>query len=438
MNVNYLDTSKLPYPFCPGCSHGKILNLINEALTLLKLPPHKVVIVTDIGCVGLSDQYFHTHAFHGLHGRSVCYAEGIHLVNPELKVIVLMGDGGAGIGGHHLLNAARRNMDITVVLFNNMNFGMTGGEHSVTTPPDFTTSTTWSGQFETPFRIAETLKLNGATFVARRAFYDKDLAEILAEALNHEGFSYVEVMEYCTAYLVAKNKIRKKELEHLLTHGPFPRLTHQRTDVPTYRSAYTQHFNAISRTGQNHQLIHPEFHHSLEKPLTFLFAGSAGMKIQSSAHLLARAFLYSGGYASIVSDYPVTVKTGYSLAFVQLSPEPIHSIGFQVPHVLLLISTDGLHKARRYIPRMTPGSTIVTTLQDEFSIEREDLRILPFVLQNICPKPSREMQAFATILWYLRKHPIFPLEAFEKAIHMSFRTQLAQKYLHIYRAILQS
>ena len=104
------------YPFCPGCSHALVLDQLNAALIRLQLDPHQVVIVTDIGCVGMSDQYFEVNAFHGLHGRAITYATGIKLANPNLAVIVLMGDGGAGIGGHHLLNAARRNIGITVLV----------------------------------------------------------------------------------------------------------------------------------------------------------------------------------------------------------------------------------------------------------------------------------------------------------------------------------
>ena len=128
----YRNTS--PYPFCPGCGHSLINDQLNKALVKLQLDPSQVVLVSDIGCVGLSDQYFLTSAFHGLHGRSVAYASGIKLAHPELKVIVTMGDGGCGIGGTHLINAARRNVGVTVLVFNNFNFGMTGGEHSVTTP----------------------------------------------------------------------------------------------------------------------------------------------------------------------------------------------------------------------------------------------------------------------------------------------------------------
>ena len=104
-----------PYPFCPGCGHGSILDHLDKALVALQIDPGKVVIVSDIGCAGLSDQYFGTNAFHGLHGRSITYAAGIKLARPELTVIVIMGDGGTGIGGAHLLSVARRNIGVTIL-----------------------------------------------------------------------------------------------------------------------------------------------------------------------------------------------------------------------------------------------------------------------------------------------------------------------------------
>ena len=132
--AKYIDEARLPYFFCPGCGHGRIIDALNAALIKLELDPREIVIVTDIGCVGLSDKYFVTNTLHGLHGRSLTYATGVKLANPDLKVIVLIGDGGCGIGGHHLLNAARRNIGVTTLVFNNLNYGMTGGEHSVSTP----------------------------------------------------------------------------------------------------------------------------------------------------------------------------------------------------------------------------------------------------------------------------------------------------------------
>ena len=171
------------------------------------------MIVTDIGCQGLGDQYFTTNAFHGLHGRSIAYATGIKLADPDLKVIVMMGDGGTGIGGAHLLNAARRNIGLTVLVFNNFNFGMTGGEHSVTTPPGGVTATTRGGNLERPLDICATVAVNGAGFVWRGTAFDRDLPDVIAEAVRSECFALLDIWELCTAYYVPNNEFTRKALE---------------------------------------------------------------------------------------------------------------------------------------------------------------------------------------------------------------------------------
>ncbi|MCX7670686.1 MAG: thiamine pyrophosphate-dependent enzyme, partial [Anaerolineae bacterium] len=180
-----------PYPFCPGCSHGLILNALDRALVKLGRDPRRIVIVSDIGCHGLSDQYFITNAFHGLHGRSIAYASGIKLADPDLTVIVLIGDGGVGIGAAHLVSAARRNIGLTVLVFNNFNFGMTGGEHSVTTPSGGVTATTRGGNPERPLDLCATVAANGAGFAWRGTAFDRDLAEVVVAALESECFAPV-------------------------------------------------------------------------------------------------------------------------------------------------------------------------------------------------------------------------------------------------------
>ncbi len=201
------------YPFCPGCGHGLILNQLNMALIRLELDPKRVVIVTDIGCQGLGDQYFVTNAFHGLHGRSIAYATGIKLADPDLKVIVLIGDGGTGIGGAHLLNASRRNIGLTVLVFNNFNFGMTGGEHSVTTPLGGITATTRAGNLERPLDLCATVAANGAGLAWRGTAFDKDLAEVIARAVRSECFALLDIWELCTAYYVPNNEFSRKSIE---------------------------------------------------------------------------------------------------------------------------------------------------------------------------------------------------------------------------------
>ena len=209
--------NETPYPFCPGCGHGPILDHLNRALQLCDLDPRRVVLVSDIGCSGLSDQYFATNAFHGLHGRSITYASGIKFANPELTVVVIMGDGGTGIGGTHIISAARRNVGITVLVFNNFNFGMTGGQHSATTPAGGVTSTTPGGSLELPLDICATVAANGASYVYRGTSFDPDLPERIAAAIRCDGFGLLDIWELCTAYYVPRNALSRKALGETMT-----------------------------------------------------------------------------------------------------------------------------------------------------------------------------------------------------------------------------
>ena len=119
-----------PPVFCPGCSHDRVLKVLDQVFVRMDLSGNQIAMVSDIGCSGLFDTFFNTHALHGLHGRALTYAAGLKLCRPDLNVVVTMGDGGLGIGGAHVLAACRRNLDLTLLVLNNFNFGMTGGQCS--------------------------------------------------------------------------------------------------------------------------------------------------------------------------------------------------------------------------------------------------------------------------------------------------------------------
>jgi 2-oxoglutarate ferredoxin oxidoreductase subunit beta len=350
-----------PYPFCPGCGHGPILDRLDEAFASLGIDPAKVVLVSDIGCAGLSDQYFATSAFHGLHGRSITYATGIKLANPDLTVVVVMGDGGTGIGGAHLLGAARRNIGITVIVMNNLNFGMTGGQHSTTTPESAITSTTPGGNLEHPLDICATVGVNGAGYAYRGTSFDDDLADRIAAAIAHPGFALLDIWELCTAHFVRANRFSRRGIEQTMDDLGFARGILYQRDVAgcteAYRIAHAAELgDSLSVAPQD---IATEFCNQLAAPQTLLLAGSAGAKVRSAARIVAEAAIRSGLWVTQKDDYPVTVKTGHSLSQLTLSPqaEPLGPV--VVPNVLVLLSHDGLRKVRGLLDEMGPADIVV-------------------------------------------------------------------------------
>jgi 2-oxoglutarate ferredoxin oxidoreductase subunit beta len=350
--------NELPYPFCPGCGHGSVLDQLDRALARLGMDPSRVVIVSDIGCSGLSDQYLTANAFHGLHGRSITYATGIKLADPSLEVIVIMGDGGTGIGGTHLINAARRNVGITVVVMNNLNFGMTGGQHSTTTPEGAITATTPGGNLEHPLDICATVGVNGAAYVYRGTSFDEELTERMVEAIQQPGFALLDVWELCTAYFVKANRFSRKAMESLMADAELrPGLLYRR-DVREYASAY----RAAHATDEARPLASPVpvgFSATLDAPRTLVVAGSAGGKVRSATRLVGEAAIRCGLWAVQRDDYPVTVQTGHSLAQLVLSPREMPLTTVQAPDILLVLTIDGLRKAAPLLQEMRPGGVVV-------------------------------------------------------------------------------
>ncbi len=345
--ASYLNPATLPFPFCPGCGHQTVLEQLDRALAAVQPDPEKLVLVSDIGCSGLADQFFSTHALHGLHGRSVTYATGVKLANPELTVVVLMGDGGCGIGGHHLLNAARRNIGVTVVVLNNFNYGMTGGQHSVSTPTGGLTPSSSLGALEVPMDICGTVAANGATFVARTTTFDPELAQVLARAIRHEGFALVDVGELCSAYYAPANRLNRKSMEEVLDEVGLARGVLVDETRPEYTHAYreqTRHLEA--KPAMPPRPLEAAWTSAMAAPKGVLVAGAAGKKSLSAAGALARAGILAGLRATQKNIIPITVKSGFSVAEVILSPEPILYTGIGEPDIMVVVFPEGLARLR--------------------------------------------------------------------------------------------
>ena len=192
--------------WCPGCGNFAILNAIKGVLQSLiedgALLLENIVLVSGIGCHAKIVDYININSFYSLHGRTIPAAEGIKLARPDLKVIVFSGDGDAyGEGLEHLVFAAKRNIDITVIIHNNRVYGLTTGQYTPTSPLGFKGRSTPKGSQELPINPLEIMLSCGATFLARGTSHGLPLLkQIFKEAIRHKGFSLVDVLQVCVTF----------------------------------------------------------------------------------------------------------------------------------------------------------------------------------------------------------------------------------------------
>ena len=406
--------TKDDYPFCPGCGHGSILDSLNASLVQQQIDPTKVVIVSDIGCAGLSDEYFDTSAFHGLHGRCLTYATGIKLARPDLKVVVLMGDGGTGIGGAHLLSAARRNIGLTLLLMNNFNFGMTGGQHSTTTPTGGITATTPAGNPERPLDICGTVAVNGAGFIWRGSNFEKDLPDRITEAMEAECFALLDIWDLCTAYYVPKNKLAKKSLDALIGHLGFETGLIRKEEVPEYAASYqTASEPHHGKPPLKPATIEARYEAKLDRRFRLVVAGSAGAKVRSAVMLCARAGMLCDLWVTQRDDYPITIKTGHSVSELILGPEDVQYTGMASPDALLILSQDGFSKVGRYLDAMTPEQRVFVV--PEFKDVKTQAQVTIIDPEQAGSRIGPMAVALFAIAAVLKRLDILPSEALEAA-----------------------
>lgn len=188
----------LPTIFCSGCGHGTVLNAFLRAVD----PPEifdSLALVGGIGCSGWTPVFVDTDAMHTLHGRALAVATGLKLAAPDRKVVVFTGDGDCmSIGGNHFMHAARRNIDMTVIMMNNRIYGMTGGQTAPTTPLDSRTQTSPYGNAEPDIDACRVAEACGATYIARwTSAHPRGITRAVREGLEHPGFAFIEVMVQC-------------------------------------------------------------------------------------------------------------------------------------------------------------------------------------------------------------------------------------------------
>lgn len=205
----YFRPGRLPHIWCPGCGNGIVTGAIVKAVDKLNLEKDNVAVISGIGCSSRASGYLDFNTVHSAHGRALPVATGVKLADPSLNVIVVTGDGDAtAIGGNHLIHAARRNIDMTVVIYNNSIYGMTGGQYSPMTPYGSKATTAPYSTIEPDFDIVELTKAAGATFVARATtFHTQLLIDLIAKGIQHKGFSIIEAVSACPISFGRQNKM---------------------------------------------------------------------------------------------------------------------------------------------------------------------------------------------------------------------------------------
>ncbi|MCX7875732.1 MAG: thiamine pyrophosphate-dependent enzyme [Melioribacteraceae bacterium] len=384
-------------PYCPGCGHMNVTLNLAKAIDSLEIDPLDVIVVSDIGCCGLIDPSLASHTIHGLHGRACALASGIALAidNPNKKIIAIQGDGGATIGIAHLLEAARRNFNLTLIVNNNQIYGMTGGQLSGLSNENFQHENANIEEPLTPFNLIELAKSAGATYGCQ-LIGKGDFTDYLKKAINNNGFSIVEILEVCPSYGYQKYS----EIENL---------GFKTYEFENKRNPFRLYKNEIkSLINFNESKVY--FESNLDKPIKIILAGSAGEGIQSAAELFARAAISCNLNVTKKGDYPITVGTGFSVAELIISPNEIHYTGIEKADVLIAISQNGFD----YTKTKIDDNTFViadSSIQNLISSNK-----LTFDFQKTFGKKNSAISSLFTLL--ILKN-IFPPEAFENSLHES-------------------
>jgi len=209
LNKKYLRDGMWPTIFCNGCGNGVVLEYTLWAIEELGLDMDKVVFTSGIGCSSRLPGYINADGLHTTHGRAIAFATGVKAANPDLHVVVFTGDGDCtGIGGNHFIHAARRNIDLTVILINNFIYGMTGGQLAPTAPVGSIATTAPYGNIEHPFDICLLAKALGAAYVARwPVFHPYQPIKSVKEGIQKKGFSLLEFLAPCPTEYGRYNKL---------------------------------------------------------------------------------------------------------------------------------------------------------------------------------------------------------------------------------------
>ncbi|MFZ5866916.1 MAG: thiamine pyrophosphate-dependent enzyme [Thermodesulfobacteriota bacterium] len=405
-----------PPIFCPGCGHEIVVRALDKAFRNVGLEGNQICLVSDIGCSGLFDTFFNTHAFHGLHGRVLTYATGIKLCRPELHVVATMGDGGLGIGGAHLLAACRRNVNMTLLVLNNFNFGMTGGQCSATTPSQAEVASGFLNRLDKPLDLHSVAVAAGVPYMASVSGYQKGLDNVIEEAIRFEGFAIVEILGICPGRYTRRNKLTPKVIEEDLarkghTNGPVSANVR-----PEYGEAYRE--LAVRQVrAETPAAIEAVLKPVAEARQDVIILGSAGQRVITAGQLLGLAGMAAGLHVTQKNDYDITVLRGPSIAELILSPGEIDYPEIDRPSAILALAEEGVQRRKTVFGRADESTIViqasgVTIPETKAKVKVVDFRALDLKAQD---------WALAALAVMAKMRTVIDKPMLETAIHHRFK-----------------
>jgi len=415
MGENSLLNKERPPVFCPGCSHERVLKTLDQVLVGMGLSGSQIAMVSDIGCSGLFDTFFNTHALHGAHGRVLTYAAGLKLCRPDLTVVATMGDGGLGIGGAHLLAACRRNLDMTLLVLNNFNFGMTGGQCSVTSPSQAILSSGFLNQMERPLDLYKVAVAAGAPFVARCSTYQPDLPAIIEAAIRYQGFAIVEIQGICPGRYTRRNKLTPDMINAAVRESRVVNGEIAENVRAEYGAAYRNHCTQLQPASRPRK-IEAAYTPPNRKKQAVAILGSAGQGIVTAGEVLGLACLSGGLYVSQKNDYNITVLRGPSVAEINISPESIDYTGSIRPETIVTLSADGVERRKAAILSAGPETLILSAAGVGLPAQKARVATVDFKKMGI----RQQDWALASLAWLAQQNIVIGREMLEAGLSERF------------------
>ena len=470
---------RLPHIWCQGCGLGTALTSFISSLKWLERKKgwdlDKVAVVSGIGCTGRIAGYVRLDSFHTTHGRAIPFATGLKIANPDLKVIVLSGDGDiAGIGGNHFIHAARRNLGITVVCVNNFNYGMTGGQVGPTTPHEARAVTAQYGNYEYPFNLPYLAAASGASFVARwTVLHARQLDWTLRKALIHPGFSFVEIIAPCsTAYSrwnldgrgLDPENLRRRGLEVMkhyqqigkTEHGVHPKDAHVKVNEsgeaveivegeflienrPDFEEAMNQRVEVAERHWQSERnaldkRVKIKAKEKKVERTEIQLGGFGGQGIMSAGNIIGlAAAVYNKLEACFTQSYGPEARGGAAGSQVVISSKPIHHPHLTQPASMIIMSQGAYDK---YVSALAPEGTLL--IDNELVVlppdHRQDITTLGIPATRIAEEAGNNRAANTVMLgFWTAVEGIIDKDAMEQAVSDSVPPKTVELNLDVFR-----